>query len=145
MKLVFFFLSWIVLIPCCQAQTARPSGYLYKVDTAIPGKTVFVCGEHPFSGNRAVVGGGDLAQQTRQVFENLKTSLATVNMTLDDVAQMKFSVKNASPEVNVEVAALLTNIGLFYFKKMPKLTAVKNTAKVVQDDILIAIEVVSIK
>ena len=89
MKHLLIILGWVAADFVHQAQPNEvpnlPTGYLYKVEPGMPGKAVYVCGEHPFNKNGQLVAAGDLGGQTRQVFENIKTSLATVSMTLQDI------------------------------------------------------------
>ncbi|GAB4016714.1 RidA family protein [Spirosoma sp. KCTC 42546] len=145
------FLLWIVLASCSQAQPPTPvkvpSGYLYKVDTGIPGQTVYVCGERPYNTNGDLVGSGDLGAQTRQIFENLKTSLATVNMSLTDVTQVKYSVKDGTGTTLVSDAdsQLLKTIQATYFATAPKIVEMKSVTQTVREDVLIEVEVIAVK
>ena len=151
MKILIILLGWVLLASCSQAQTNEtpspnlPTGYLYKVTPGIPGKEVYVCGEHPFDASGNLVATGDLNGQTRQVFENIKTSLARVNMTLTDVTQINYAIKGTSATVSADTIAMLTNIGASYFTQLPKLVDVKSTPKIVSDDVLIEVEVIAIK
>ena len=151
MKYIRSFLVLVMLSSCHHSETAVPqkvpSGYLYKVDPAVPGQTAYVCGERPFNANGDLVGADDLSAQTRQIFENLKTSLATVNMTLQDVNQITYSIKDvASPnQVTAANAQLLTSISATYFTTPPKIIDMKAVTQTVRDDVLIEIEVITIK
>ncbi|WP_332368206.1 RidA family protein [Spirosoma telluris] len=124
-----------------------PSGYLYKVDTGIPGQTVYVCGERPFNANGDLVGAGDLGAQTRQIFENVKTSLATVGMSLKDVTQIKYSVKDGTGTMLVSDlhSQQITSIAATYFAAPPKISEMKNVTQTVRDDVLIEVEVIAIQ
>lgn len=151
MKKLIFMLGWVLLVSCSQAQPNEtptpnlPTGYLYKVTPGIPGKEVYVCGEHPFDTSGNLVAAGDLNGQTRQVLENIKTALASVNMTLTDVTQITYAIKGTSTTVSPDTVAMLTNIGAAYFTQLPKLMDVKSIPKIVRDDVLIEIEVIAIK
>ena len=52
------------------------------------GNLVFLSGQVPFDGDGNVVGVGDLRQQTRQVFENIKGILQEAGSTFQDVVKM---------------------------------------------------------
>lgn len=149
MKKLFIFLSWVLLASCTQAQSIeapdRPSGYLYKIEPGIPGKQIYVCGEHPFTKKGELVAAGDLQGQTRQVFENIKTSLATVNMTFSDVTQITYSIKGTSTKVRADTAQLLNSVGSVYFTQSPKIVDVKSSPMIVRDDVLIEVEVIAMK
>ncbi|WP_020600368.1 RidA family protein [Spirosoma panaciterrae] len=144
-------LIWLALASCSQAQTPvlpkAPTGYLYKVEPGIPGKTVYVCGQRPFNEAGELVGPGDLTAQTRQVFENIKTSLATVNMTLQDITQITYSVKEStgSTQVSSANAQSVQAVQATYFAQPPKLVEQKGVGQTVRDDVLIEIEVIAVK
>lgn len=147
-------LIFMVLASCQQAQPAVlvpvvpvPSGYLYKVETGIPGKVVYICGERPFNTTGDLVGAGNLASQLRQIFENMKSSLATVDMTLQNVNQITYSVKDvASPDQVTDVnAQVLTTISATYFTQPPQIIAMKAVTQTVRDDVLIEVEVIAVK
>lgn len=146
------FLIWVALASCSQAQTTPPapvvpSGYLYKVEPGIPGKIVYVCGERPFDVHGSLVGAGNLAAQTRQVFDNIKTALATVNMGLTDITQIKYSVKEASGVIQIPAAKVqvLNSVQADYFAQAPKIVETNAVTQIVRDDVLIEIEVIAIK
>ncbi len=149
MKNLLMFLAWVLLASCSQAQPTvvpnSPTGYLYKVEPGIPGKQVYVCGERPFDGSGNVVAAGDLGGQTRQVLENIKTALATINMALTDVTQITYSIKGTSTKVSTDTTLLLTDIGAGYFTQPPALVDVKSIPKILRDDVLIEVEVIAIK
>ncbi|MBD2754249.1 RidA family protein [Spirosoma validum] len=151
MKNLIIFLGWVLLTSCSQAQSIdvptpdMPTGYLYKIEPGIPGKEIYICGEHPFNKKGEVVASGDLNGQTRQVFENIKTSLATVNMTFKDVTQITYSIKGTSTKVREDTAALLSNVGALYFTQPPKLVELKSVPKIVRDEVLIEVEVIAMK
>jgi enamine deaminase RidA (YjgF/YER057c/UK114 family) len=50
-------------------------------------RTIYVGGQNAVSADGRVVGVGDLAAQTEQVFENLRTLLAAAGATLHDVVK----------------------------------------------------------
>ena len=151
MKYFRNFLICIALASCSQAQTAVPpkvpSGYLYPIEPGIPGKIVYICGEHPFNTNGDLVGAGDLKAQTRQVFDNIKTALATINMNLTNITQIKYSVKEVSDIVPVPAAKtqIIQAVEADYFAQAPKIVETKAVTQTVRDDVLIEIEVIAIK
>jgi 2-iminobutanoate/2-iminopropanoate deaminase len=52
------------------------------------GKLIFVAGQIPWDPEGRTVAKGDVAGQTRQVFENIRTVLAESGATLDDVIKI---------------------------------------------------------
>lgn len=159
MKPLSCFLIGLVLISCGSVQPVDPippqipSGYLYKVEPGIPGKNVYVCGERPFNAAGNLVAPGNLDGQTKQVFENIKTALKTVGMTMDDVTQITYSVKtdaSAGPPTKVDAGAMqqISNVSADYLLVAPATPTIiesKATAQIVRDDVLIEIEVIAIK
>jgi len=155
MKLLFFLLPVLLLIACGNAQTAEPqpqipSGYLYKVEPGIPGKSVYVCGERPFDMTGKLVGPDNLEQQTIQVFENIKTALKTVNMTMADVTQITYSIKtNKTPglpsKVDVAMMTQVSNVASSYLAVPPQIIDSKAVGQIIRDDVLIEIEVIAVK
>ncbi len=155
MKLLFFLLPVLLLIACGNAQTAEPqpqipSGYLYKVEPGIPGKSVYVCGERPFDGTGKLVGPGNLEQQTTQVFENIKTALKTVNMTMADVTQITYSIKTNKTaglpnKVDVTMMTQVSNVASSYLVVPPQIIDSKAVEQIIRDDVLIEIEVIAVK
>lgn len=151
MNYFLYFLFCLTLTSYSLAQstdTAKaPSGYLYKVDNAIPGQTVYVCGERPFNANGNLAGSGNLNAQTQQLFENIKTSLATVGMTLKDITQIKYFVKGeteTSLVSNLDSQQLKT-VQTTYLTIPPKIVDMKNVGQTVRNGVLIEIEVIAIK
>ena len=151
MKKLLILFTWVMLSSCGKAQTTDtptpdPSaGYLYKVEPGIPGKETYVCGQRPFNTKGDLVAVGDLNGQTKQVFENIKTSLATVSMTLKDVVQVKYSVRGTSTNVGADTVQMLSDVGASYFVLPPQLVDIKSIPKIVRDDVLIEVEVIASK
>ncbi len=148
MKYGFILLMSFLLTSYAQAQTApKPQpGYTYKVDVGVAGKQVYISGQRPFNANGDLVGAGDLSAQTKQVFENLKTALGTVGMTLRDVKQVTYHLKGVAGQVNAQASQLAMSAGTAYFTQgAPQIADVRSIPKIVQDDVLIEVEVIAIK
>ncbi|MFD2572107.1 RidA family protein [Spirosoma soli] len=145
----FLLLAGLLLTSWTQAQTipTPQPGYTYKVETGVASQQVFISGQRPFNTNGELVGAGDLAAQTRQVFENLKTALGTVGMTLRDVTQITYHLKGVAGQVNPAASQLAANTGAVFFPQgaPPRVADTKSIAKIVRDDVLIEVEVIAIK
>jgi enamine deaminase RidA (YjgF/YER057c/UK114 family) len=74
---------------------SKPTGYTHVV-TATSGKMIFISGQIGLDANGKVAEG--LRAQTVQVFENLKTALAEVHATFDDVVKVTYFIVNYKPE-----------------------------------------------
>jgi len=76
---------------------ARPNGFVHVVRSS--GRdTVLVSGQVAYDAQGAVVGRGDLAAQTRQVYENLRTALAEAGATMEDLVKTTLFVRDLDPE-----------------------------------------------
>ncbi len=148
-KLFLPFLIGLLLTSCGQAQPSETPqvqrGYLYKVEAAVPGKEVYICGQRPFDVNGELVGAANLSLQTRQVFENLKASLETVNMNLLNVTQVTYFVKGTSTKVDTASVQTITAQSMNYFSRLPGIVDMKSVSQNVRDDVLIEIEVIAVK
>lgn len=157
MKLFCYCLPVLLLIACGNARPADPiapqppSGYLYKVEPGIPGKTVYICGERPFDATGMLVSPGNLDGQTKQVFENIKKALKTVDMTMDNITQITYAVKTAKASglpvtVDLNTMQQLNSVAASYLPvAAPPIVESKATEQILRDDVLIEIEVVAVK
>ena len=66
---------------------ARPLGAYNHAVSVRPGRLVFIAGQVAVSEDGSVVGAGDLAAQTRQVFHNLEQILSSAGATFENVVQ----------------------------------------------------------
>lgn len=66
---------------------SAPHGYSHVV-VVRSGRTVYLAGQVPLDRNGALVGAGDLAAQTKQVFENMKAALNAAGAGYADVVEM---------------------------------------------------------
>ena len=56
--------------------------------TVVVDDQVFISGQQTLDSNGSVLNPGDIAAQTRNVFENMKKSLATLDMVLSDLVRL---------------------------------------------------------
>jgi enamine deaminase RidA (YjgF/YER057c/UK114 family) len=80
---------------------APPSGYSYAVKKT--GTPVFISGQVALDGAGKLVGENDVAAQTEQVFQNLRTVVEAAGGTLDDV--VKITIYVTDPSYRPAVAA----------------------------------------
>jgi len=76
----------------------QPTGYSHVV-IAQGGRTVYIAGQTAASPGGEVVGVGDLAAQTQQVFKNVSICLAAAGATFEDVTRLTTYVVNFQPEM----------------------------------------------
>lgn len=72
-----------------------PRGYTHVVE-ATGGRTIYVSGQVALDKHGRVVGAGDFAAQTRQVFENLKLALGAADASLDDIVKITVFVTDVA-------------------------------------------------
>jgi len=72
---------------------ARTSSYTQVVTTG-PGRLVIVSGQVAYDAEGQFVGAGDLAAQTRQVFENLRVALEAAGASFATVLKLTIFVVN---------------------------------------------------
>ncbi len=76
------------------AGIAPPTGYTHVVTTDAR-RLVFISGQIGIDANGEMKGG--LLAQTQQAFENIKTALASVGATFDDVVKVTAFIVNYTP------------------------------------------------
>ncbi|GAB3880928.1 RidA family protein [Spirosoma agri] len=148
MRFFLTVLPVLLIASFAQAQTSStyPTGYLYRVETGVGNRQVYISNQRPFNANGELVGAGDLTAQTQQVFENLKTALGAVGLTLRDVKQVTYHVKGQDAQVNSALTQEVTSASAAYFTQgMPGIAEVKSIPQIVQDKVLVEIEVIAEK
>ena len=78
---------------------SKPTNYTHVV-TAQGSRIVFIAGQVSVDKDGNVVGAGDLAKQAEQVYENLKTCLASVGATFADVTKLTTFIVSYRPSVD---------------------------------------------
>ncbi len=73
---------------------AKPAGYSYAVKKS--GTPVFISGQVALDGDGQLVGPGDAAAQTEQVFRNLRTVVEAAGGTMDDIVKITIFVTDAA-------------------------------------------------
>jgi reactive intermediate/imine deaminase len=81
---------------------APPSGYSYAVKKT--GTPVFISGQVALDGAGKLVGEGDIAAQTEQVFRNLRSVVESAGGTMDDIVKINIYVTDAAHRPAVAAA-----------------------------------------
>jgi reactive intermediate/imine deaminase len=69
----------------------------FRISQAVQvGDTVYVSGQGPLDPEGNIVGTDDMAAQSRQVFANLRTVLASAGATIDDVVKITCFITDTS-------------------------------------------------
>lgn len=116
---------------------STPTGYSHVV-TARGGKTIYIAGQVAFDAKGQLVGKGDLAAQTRQVFENLSIALKAAGATFADVVKANTYMRDAS-----QVAVVREVRSKYFTKELPASTLVE-VPRLANPDFLIEIEVIAV-
>lgn len=116
---------------------AKPTGYTHVVTTDAL-KTVFISGQIGIDPQGNIKDG--LREQTVQVFENLKTALAAVGATFDDVVKVTTLIVNYKPEDR----AILREIRAQYFNTAePPASTLIGVQALALPELLIEIEAIA--
>jgi reactive intermediate/imine deaminase len=116
---------------------STPTGYTHVVQVH-GGRTIYIAGQVAFDKSGNVVGKGDFAAQTTQVFENLKSALAAGGATFENLVKVTTFVTDLS-----QMQTLRTIRAKYYAQNPPASTLVQIT-KLANDDLMIEIEAVAV-
>lgn len=117
---------------------SKPTGYTHVVEVT-GGKTVYISGQIAFDAAGNVVGVGDLAAQTQQVFANLKAALESVGADFSHIVKWTFFVRDMSQlPIIREIRNQYTNPA-----QPPASTAVE-VSRLAHPDLLIEIEAIAV-
>ena len=113
-------------------------GYTHVVE-ARSARTIYVSGQVPVNKEGQVVGVGDLAAQTRQVFENIKLALEAADVSFADVVKLTFFLTDISQmQVVREIRDQYINT------VNPPASSAVEVRKLIRDELMIEIEAVAV-
>jgi reactive intermediate/imine deaminase len=116
---------------------STPTGYTHVVQVH-GGRTIYIAGQVALDQSGNLVGKGDFAAQTTQVFENLKSALAAGGATFDNLVKVTTFVTDLS-----QMQTLRSIRAKYYGKNAPASTLVQIT-KLASDDLMIEIEAIAV-
>lgn len=114
-----------------------PRGYSHVVE-ATGGRTIYVSGQVALDKHGRVVGAGDMAAQTRQVFENLKLALGAADASLDDIVKITVFV------TDVAQAPAVREVRDEYLTKAKPASSLVQITALFMPELLIEIEAVAV-
>jgi reactive intermediate/imine deaminase len=114
-----------------------PTGYTHVVQVH-GGRTIYIAGQVALDKSGNVVGKGDFAAQTTQVFENLRSALAAGGATFDNLVKVTTFVTDLS-----QMQTLRSIRAKYYGKNAPASTLVQIT-KLAHEDLMIEIEAIAV-
>ncbi|MGC6329612.1 RidA family protein [Rhizorhabdus sp. FW153] len=101
------------------------------------GKTVHLAGQVAWDKDCAIVGGDDLAAQTRQTLANIKTVVEAAGGTIADIVRLRIYVVNHSPD---KLGVVLPEVGAFFGDVTPPPNTFLGVQALALPDFLIEIE-----
>lgn len=110
-----------------------------QIVTSRGGKLVHLSGQVAWDEQQQIVGPGDLGQQTRQTFENIKTALQTAGGTLADVVSLRIYIVAEEIENTAPVSEALRH----FFPANPPTSTWIGVYALANPDFLIEIEAVA--
>ncbi|MBU7317181.1 RidA family protein [Paenibacillus oleatilyticus] len=114
------------------------NGYTQVVEVR-NGRTIYVSGQVAMNQNGELVGPGDLAAQTRQVFENIKAALESSGVSFNDVVKLTFFVTDiAQMQIVRDIRDSYVNT------KNPPASSAVEVSKLVNEHFLIEIEAIAV-
>ena len=119
------------------AGLSKPTGYTHVVAVR-GGRTVYIAGQVALDAQGQLVGKGDLAAQTRQVFANLETALKDAGAAFANVVKTNYYMRDASQ------VAIVRDIRSTYFTSEFPASTLVEVPRLAQPDFLIEIEVIAV-
>ena len=116
---------------------STPTGYSHVV-SARGGRTIYVAGQVALDTKGQVVGEGDLAAQTRQVFANLDVALKAAGASFNDVVKTNYYMRDAS-----QVQVIRDVRAKYFTKELPASTLIE-VPRLANPAFLIEIEVIAV-
>ncbi|MFJ8455703.1 RidA family protein [Bacillus paramycoides] len=114
-------------------------GYSHIVEVNNAKRTIYISGQVAINTDGHIVGLGDLATQTRQVFENIKIALKTSELNFNDVVKLTFFLTDISQ------MALVRDIRDQYINtNNPPASSALEVNKLIHDELLIEIEAIAV-
>jgi len=122
-------------------RTLRVKGLMEPIshfsDAVVAGHTLYVSGLVATNAAGEVVGEGDVVEQTRQIFRNLKSILDAASATPADVAKVTIFMRDASQR------PLINPIRQEFFGPHRPASTLVEISRLVRDDLLLEIEAVA--
>jgi reactive intermediate/imine deaminase len=115
-----------------------PYGYTHVVE-ARNGRMIYISGQVALNRDGQVVGIGDLAAQTKQVFENIKTALEAADASFEDVVKLTFFLTDISQiQVVRDIRDLYVNTA------NPPASSAVEVRRLINEHLLIEIEAIAV-
>ncbi|MGG5791528.1 RidA family protein [Bacillus nitratireducens] len=114
-------------------------GYSHIVEVNNAKRTIYISGQVALNTDSQIVGIDDLATQTRQVFENIKSALETSELNFNDVVKLTFFLTDIS-----QMAIVRDVRDQYIDTKNPPASSAVEVRKLINDNLLIEIEAIAV-
>lgn len=121
------------------ATLSPPFGYSHVVE-APAGSIVYISGQVPLDAEGQLVGKGDFAVQTRQVFENLTRALEAADATWSDVVKLDYFLRDVD-----QIGAVRAIRDEYVDTANPPASTLVEVSSLFSPDVLVEIQAVAIK
>jgi reactive intermediate/imine deaminase len=115
-----------------------PNGYSHVV-VAPAGRIVHVSGQVPLDADGELVGAGDVAAQTSQVFENLTTALEAAGASWADVVKLGIFLRDVGA-----IAAVRTVRDEYVDLERPPASTLVEVSSLFRDDVLVEVDAIAV-
>ena len=119
---------------------ATSPAYTHVVEVS-GGEMVFISGQVALDEKGELVGRGNLREQTRQVFENLKRALAAVDATFEDIVKATYYIVGYRPE---QLAAIREVRSEYLPRTQPPASTLVGVEALFMDDVLIEVDAIAV-
>jgi reactive intermediate/imine deaminase len=121
------------------ATLSPPFGYSHVVE-APAGSIVYISGQVPLDAEGQLVGRGDFAAQTRQVFENLTHALEAAEATWSDVVKLDYFLRDVG-----QIGAVRAIRDEYVDTANPPASTLVEVSSLFSPDVLVEIQAIAIK
>jgi reactive intermediate/imine deaminase len=121
------------------ATLSPPFGYSHVVE-APAGSIVYISGQVPLDAEGRLVGEGDFAAQTRQVFENLTHALEAAEATWSDVVKLDYFLRDVG-----QIGAVRSIRDEYVDTANPPASTLVEVSSLFSPDVLVEIQAIAVK
>jgi reactive intermediate/imine deaminase len=115
-----------------------PNGYSHVV-VAPAGRIVHVSGQVPLDADGELVGAGDVAAQTSQVFENLTTALEAAGASWANVVKLGIFLRDVGA-----IAAVRSVRDEYVDLERPPASTLVEVSSLFRDDVLVEVDAIAV-
>jgi len=121
------------------ATLSPPFGYSHVVE-APAGTMVYISGQVPLDAEGQLVGEGDFAAQTRQVFENLTRALEAADATWSDVVKLDYFLRDVG-----QIGVVRAIRDEYVDTANPPASTLVEVSSLFSPDVLVEIQAIAVK